>query len=101
ELVSILQLVLYKLSVCESGATYGEKLQNLKYRNERSCQEISTLSSATGFGDIRLHTCLLTLSPLILQESHPPATLRLQLFKRPYLASLLSEASTYGRARID
>ncbi|RUP19747.1 Pex12 amino terminal region-domain-containing protein [Jimgerdemannia flammicorona] len=35
EFVIILQLILYRLSIYESGASYGKQLQNLNYRNER------------------------------------------------------------------
>ncbi|CAG8657978.1 8119_t:CDS:2 [Ambispora leptoticha] len=35
ELLALLQLVLYRFSIYESGATYGAQLQNLKYRNEK------------------------------------------------------------------
>ncbi|CAG8477702.1 16849_t:CDS:2 [Funneliformis mosseae] len=35
ELLAILQLIMYRLSIYESGASYGAQLQNLKYRNER------------------------------------------------------------------
>ncbi|KAL7321101.1 peroxisome assembly protein (Peroxin-2) [Mucor circinelloides] len=34
ELLAILNLVLFKLSIYDSSATYGAQLQNLKYRNE-------------------------------------------------------------------
>ncbi|KAI8057441.1 Pex12 amino terminal region-domain-containing protein [Thamnidium elegans] len=34
ELIGLLNLVLFKLSVYDSSATYGSQLQNLKYRNE-------------------------------------------------------------------
>jgi hypothetical protein len=34
ELLAILHFM-YRLTVLESGATYGAQLQNLKYRNER------------------------------------------------------------------
>lgn len=34
ELLALLNLVLFKFSVYDSGATYGAQLQNLKYRNE-------------------------------------------------------------------
>lgn len=32
--MGILNLVLFKLSIYDSSATYGAQLQNLKYRNE-------------------------------------------------------------------
>ncbi|CAG8795901.1 15187_t:CDS:2 [Cetraspora pellucida] len=35
ELLAALQLIMYRLSIYESGASYGAQLQNLKYRNER------------------------------------------------------------------
>ncbi|OZJ05698.1 hypothetical protein BZG36_01414 [Bifiguratus adelaidae] len=35
EITALLGLVIYKLSVYDSGATYGAQLQNLKFRNER------------------------------------------------------------------
>lgn len=35
ELLGLLNLVLFKLSVYDSSATYGAQFQNLKYRNER------------------------------------------------------------------
>ncbi|KAI8337135.1 Pex12 amino terminal region-domain-containing protein [Chlamydoabsidia padenii] len=35
EMLGILNLILFKLSVYDSSATYGAQLQNLKYRNER------------------------------------------------------------------
>ncbi|CAG8553426.1 35269_t:CDS:2 [Gigaspora margarita] len=35
ELLAALQLVMYRFSFYESGASYGAQLQNLKYRNER------------------------------------------------------------------
>ncbi|KAI9480439.1 MAG: Pex12 amino terminal region-domain-containing protein [Benjaminiella poitrasii] len=34
ELLGLLNLVLFKLSIYDSSATYGAQLQNLKYRNE-------------------------------------------------------------------
>ncbi|KAE8225392.1 hypothetical protein CF319_g1844 [Tilletia indica] len=34
ELLLLLRLVLYKLSIWDNGATYGAMIQNLKYRNE-------------------------------------------------------------------
>ncbi|ORZ10518.1 Pex12 amino terminal region-domain-containing protein [Absidia repens] len=34
EMLGILNLVLFKLSIYDSSATYGSQLQNLKYRNE-------------------------------------------------------------------
>lgn len=34
ELTALLNLVLFKLSVYDSGASYGSQLQNLKFRNE-------------------------------------------------------------------
>ncbi|CAO3641615.1 unnamed protein product [Mucor hiemalis] len=34
ELLGLLNLILFKLSVYDSSATYGSQLQNLKYRNE-------------------------------------------------------------------
>ncbi|GBB97168.1 hypothetical protein RclHR1_02930017 [Rhizophagus clarus] len=52
ELLAILQFM-YRLTVLESGATYGAQLQNLKYRNERQhwggLQSISKDSSLTKF----------------------------------------------------
>ncbi|CAG8539145.1 24576_t:CDS:2 [Dentiscutata erythropus] len=35
EILAALQLVMYRFSIYESGASYGAQLQNLKYRNER------------------------------------------------------------------
>ncbi|RIB20938.1 Pex12 amino terminal region-domain-containing protein [Gigaspora rosea] len=35
ELLAALQLVMYRFSIYESGASYGAQLQNLKYQNER------------------------------------------------------------------
>ncbi|RHZ56709.1 hypothetical protein Glove_397g8 [Diversispora epigaea] len=35
ELLALLQFIMYRLSIYESGASYGAQLQNLKYRNER------------------------------------------------------------------
>ncbi|CAG8548082.1 7519_t:CDS:2 [Ambispora gerdemannii] len=35
ELLAVLQFVLYRFSIYESGATYGAQLQNMKYRNEK------------------------------------------------------------------
>ncbi|CAG8836324.1 35408_t:CDS:2 [Gigaspora margarita] len=35
ELLAALQLVMYRFSICESGASYGTRLKNLKYRNKR------------------------------------------------------------------
>ncbi|KAI8059373.1 Pex12 amino terminal region-domain-containing protein [Gilbertella persicaria] len=40
ECVAILNLILFKLSIYDSSATYGAQLQNLKYRNERNHQGV-------------------------------------------------------------
>ncbi|OBZ82917.1 Peroxisome biogenesis factor 2, partial [Choanephora cucurbitarum] len=38
ELLCLLNLVLFKLSIYDSSASYGAQLQNLTYRNERQHQ---------------------------------------------------------------
>ncbi|KAK0558749.1 peroxisome assembly protein (Peroxin-2) [Tilletia horrida] len=61
ELLLVLRLVLYKLSIWDHGATYGAMIQNLKYRNEWAHR--GGLQSTSR--DIPLSTLQLSLYPLL------------------------------------
>ncbi|RCI05633.1 peroxisome assembly protein (Peroxin-2) [Rhizopus stolonifer] len=61
ELLALLNLMLFKLSVYESSTTYGAQLQNLKYRNEKMhkgpCGQyvwtrVSRMATDKGWGEL-------------------------------------------------
>jgi len=64
ELTLIIQLTLYKLSVWNAGATYGAKLQDLRYRVPRISGQALT-SSGLPRNTILLHGAITVLFPYI------------------------------------
>lgn len=61
EVKALLQLVLWKLSIYERGATYGAMLQNLRYRNEW----LHSKGLQSTYRDAPLSVLQLTLHPLL------------------------------------